>query len=153
MILENLQEVKDIIRINCTKLSVYDKTDKYLGYLNAPFVNFFDDMVYYRKYIPMYSTRSEIRVSCRKLNKIGYNIPRFCKNIKLDTFIFILETNKYVVPVLFLYDTQYNQIISGYTLVEKSSNKNLVLKCLGINKNYPHRLIKDINDAIRKSIS
>lgn len=143
-------EIKKEVYKNC-KSKVYTIKDTKFNYLNKKFSKFLDKLIYEREFLPLIATKSELRFCCKKLDSLNFNSSRFI-SFPVNNFILCIETNNYVIPVLFLVDSEYKDVIAGYTIVKRKDNGKLLLKCLGVNKKYPKRLLNEVNYSLKKSL-
>lgn len=128
---------------------VYDKHD--FPHLNKTFSGLLNYLLINRKFKLMNSTNSEISKCIHILETVGFLAPNYTKKIKMKPFMFCLEGEGYSIPMLTLYDIEFNRIICGYVVL-LDNRYNIIIKMLGVNKSYSRGIIQDVSNAVNKSL-
>lgn len=148
-LLENPNDTA-LLKIHAKPLMVYTVND--FPDLNKSFTSLLNKLLLNRRCFLMNKISSENERCLKTLAQLGTLVPSMCKDIKIYSFIFILETPKYSVPVLFFVDEEYDRIISGHIMV-RNEYKNEIIKTLGVNNDYSKYIIKKITSTIKMVLS
>lgn len=149
MFLLNENSINTAILKTNFKYKVFDKHD--FPHLNNSFSKLLDYLLINRKFKLMNKTNLEVKKSIGILETIGFYAPNYVRKIKIKSFMFCLEGERYSIPMLVLYDEEFNHIVCGYVVL-MDNNYNIIVKMLGMNKKYSRGIIKDISIAVNKSL-
>lgn len=130
-------------------LQIYTIKDSYE--INKIFNPLLRNIIKKRKYKLMNKSMRENERCLKTLAGVGADIPRHCKIVNIYCFMYILETAEYSIPMLVIVDKEFDDIIAGYVLMQDSRGVE-TLKIVGVNNTVSKTIIKDIIQAIKKSI-
>lgn len=138
-----------MIKALATPLEVIGVND--IPEINKVFLPLLNKLLTSKEYKLINNIPEEISNSLRKLSVIGVNCPKFCRKIKLYTFIYILENPNFSVPMLVVANNVHNNVVTTHVILrDKFGNK--VIKTLGVNKNYSKKLIDEVISSLRRTL-
>lgn len=149
MFLLNENNINTAILKTNFKYKVFDKHD--FPHLNSSFSKMLDNLLINRKFKLMNNTNLEVKKSIGILETIGFLAPNYTRKVKLKPFMYCLEGENYSIPMLVLYDEDFNHIICGYVVL-MDNRYSIIVKMLGMNKKYSKGIIKDVSLAVNKSL-